>query len=105
MPRWRKPQRTRCSSWTASSSCGPSSSRTGTTASSSRSPFAVALERALRRDLALFGSAEAVRARYQQRYIPGQQMYFAAARPQQRADAIVSNEDPANPELLLPDGG
>ncbi len=66
-------------------------------------PFAVALERALRRDLALFGSAEAVRARYQQRYIPGQQLYFAAARPQQHADAIVRNEDPANPELLLPD--
>lgn len=68
-------------------------------------PFAVALERALRRDLALFGSAEAVRARYQQRYIPGQQLYFAAARPQQRADAIVRNEDPANPDLLLPDAG
>lgn len=68
-------------------------------------PFAVVLERALRRDLALFGSAEAVRARYQQRYIPGQQLYFAAERPQQRADAIVRNEDPANPVLLLPDGG
>jgi uridine kinase len=68
-------------------------------------PFAVALERAMRRDLALFGSAEAVRVRYQQRYIPGQQLYFAAARPQERADAIVRNEDPANPELLLPDAG
>lgn len=68
-------------------------------------PFAVALERALRRDLALFGSAQAVRVRYQQRYIPGQRLYFAAAQPQERADAIVRNEDPANPELLLPDAG
>jgi uridine kinase len=67
--------------------------------------FAVALERALRRDLALFGSAQAVRVRYQQRYIPGQQLYFAAARPQERADVIVRNEDPANPDLLLPDVG
>lgn len=68
-------------------------------------PFAVALERALRRDLALFGSAQAVRVRYQQRYIPGQQLYLSEARPQERADAIVRNEDPANPELLLPDAG
>ncbi|HZC79485.1 MAG TPA: hypothetical protein VE258_17145 [Ktedonobacterales bacterium] len=36
---------------------------------------------------------------------PGQQLYFAAARPQQHADAIVRNEDPANPALLLPDAG
>lgn len=62
-------------------------------------PFEVAVERAVRRDAALFGSAEEVRARYAERYIPGQQLYFAAARPQERADAIVYNEHPENPLL------
>ena len=66
-------------------------------------PFAVALERAERRDAALFGSVEAVRARYLKRYIPGQQLYFEEARPRERADAIVRNEDPAHPILLLRD--
>ena len=68
-------------------------------------PFAVALERAVRRDLALFASAQAVRVRYQQRYLPGQHLYFAAAQPLEHADAIVGNEDLANPRLVLPGDG
>lgn len=66
--------------------------------------FASALERALRRDVALFGSAEAVRARYQARYIPAQQHYLTSMRPMDRADAVVHNDDPANPLLLFRDG-
>ena len=67
-------------------------------------PFAVALERAMQRDLPLFGSAEAVRARYTERYIPAQRLYFAAAHPQEQADALVHNADPANPVLALRPG-
>ncbi|MGZ3601508.1 MAG: uridine kinase [Ktedonobacterales bacterium] len=63
--------------------------------------FATALERAMRRDIALFGSGEAVQARYHDRYIPGQHLYFDAAHPQEHADAIVYNEDPDNPRLLF----
>lgn len=64
--------------------------------------FAVALERAERRDAALFGSAEAVRARYERRYIPGQRLYFTAADPARRADAVVENTDPEHPTLRFP---
>ncbi|HEU5349090.1 MAG TPA: hypothetical protein VFU63_10815 [Ktedonobacterales bacterium] len=62
-------------------------------------PFEAALQRARQRDTALFGSEEAVRERYAERYIPGQRIYFKAARPRERADAIVHNEHPQNPQL------
>lgn len=62
-------------------------------------PFTEALERAMRRDVALFGSSEAVQARYHERYFPGQRLYFDTAHPQDHADAIVYNEDPDNPRL------
>ena len=65
-------------------------------------PFAVALRRAMERDLALFGSAEAVQARYQERYIPGQQLYFERVAPHKRADALVGNATPESPRLRFP---
>src|SRR5205823_5543099 len=40
-----------------------------------------ALQRALQRDLPLFGSAEAVQARYMQRYFPGQRIYYQTVHP------------------------
>jgi uridine kinase len=64
-------------------------------------PLVVALERAKQRDLALFGSAEALQARSQARYIPGQRLYLETAHPRERADAIVQNEDPAHPVLVF----
>jgi uridine kinase len=64
-------------------------------------PFEVALERALRRDQALFGSREAVRERYLQRYIPGQRLYLADARPQERTQAVLWNADLANPRVTF----
>lgn len=66
-------------------------------------PFGVALERATQRDVALLGSAEAVRARYAERYIPGQRLYFEMAHPQQRADAVVNNEHLDDPLLTFHD--
>ena len=51
------------------------------------------------RDLELFGTApDEVERRYRVRYIPGQELYFAEARPDETADTIVVNEDPAAPE-------
>ncbi|MBO0778571.1 MAG: hypothetical protein J2P37_07050 [Ktedonobacteraceae bacterium] len=64
--------------------------------------FEVALQRALERDRSLFGDAETIQTRYQQRYIPGQRLYFQQAHPQERADVIVDNNDPASPRLRFP---
>lgn len=57
------------------------------------------LRRALVRDLALLGSAEEVERRYRVRYLPGQELYEADARPREAADVVVVNDDPARPVL------
>jgi uridine kinase len=64
-------------------------------------PFAVSLWRAMRRDVALFGSARAVAQRYRHRYFPGQRLYLETVHPEQRAQAVVRNADPANPTLTF----
>lgn len=64
-------------------------------------PFAVSIERAILRDRDLFGSAEATRARYQKRYIPGQQIYLKSVDPLRRAQAIVNNEDPEHSTVMF----
>ena len=57
------------------------------------------LRRAVDRDTALFGSPEEVERRYRTRYIPGQEVYFAIARPGATADLVVDNSDFATPVL------
>lgn len=64
---------------------------------------ATSLARALVRDLALLGSAEAVRERYERRYLPAQARYLATVRPHDLADAVVGNDDPARPTLRFRD--
>lgn len=64
--------------------------------------FEVALQRAMVRDQSLFGSSEAVQARYLQRYLPGQRLYFQRVHPQERANVIVENNDPTHPRLIFP---
>ncbi|MCK4512020.1 uridine kinase [bacterium] len=61
--------------------------------------FEVTLARALERDLSLFGSERAVRERYESRYIPGERLYLERCRPREYADAVVFNDEPANPGL------
>ncbi|MEA3409623.1 MAG: uridine kinase [Candidatus Eisenbacteria bacterium] len=61
--------------------------------------FDATLARALERDLSLFGSEQAVRERYESRYIPGERLYLKRCRPRERADAVVRNDEPANPVL------
>jgi uridine kinase len=65
-----------------------------------RVDFAVTLQRALVRDRALFGSEEEIRARYRQRYIPGQQLYRTEARPERWATIVIDHNDPQNPEIV-----
>lgn len=62
--------------------------------------FDVTLNRALTRDVELFGTPDAVRERYLKRYIPGEEMYLREARPREHADAVVANDDPADPGLV-----
>ena len=61
--------------------------------------FDVTLARGLNRDLALFGSEETVRERYERRYIPGEMIYLERHRPFDHADAVVHNDDPADAGL------
>jgi uridine kinase len=61
--------------------------------------FDEVLRRALERDAALFGSRKEAERRYRTRYIPGQELYFSAARPREAADLVVVNDDPDRPRL------
>ena len=61
--------------------------------------FAEIQRRAVARDAGLFGSDEAAAHRYAVRYLPGQSLYFAEARPQETADLVLDNEDPGRPRL------
>jgi len=66
--------------------------------------FSISVPRAVARDLARPGSRasiEEIRAKYEQRYVPGQKLYLLEARPQLKADAILDNNDPQNPRLIL----
>ncbi|MBI3073067.1 MAG: hypothetical protein HYY84_13215 [Deltaproteobacteria bacterium] len=63
--------------------------------------FEVTIRRAVARDQKLFGSAEQVRRRYQEKYVPGQRLYFAEVQPQSLADAIVHNDDPRAPSCTI----
>jgi uridine kinase len=64
-------------------------------------PFSETQQRAAARDVALFGSEEAVLHRYAVRYVPGQQLYYEQANPQEKTDVLVDNEDPDRPRLRL----
>ena len=65
--------------------------------------FDTILRRAAVRDVGSLGSPEAVRSRYLNRYLPAQQMYLSRCRPDLCSSAVIINDDPAHPRLLLPD--
>ncbi len=67
--------------------------------------FEVTMSRALTRDVELFGSPVAVRARYEARYIPGERLCLREVRPQEHADVIVRNDDPLRPTIEWVAGG
>jgi uridine kinase len=60
--------------------------------------FEEALDRARTRDRAFLGSVAEIERRYRERYIPAQELYFAEACPEQRADIVVYNDEPQCPE-------
>lgn len=62
--------------------------------------FEITLARAQERDAAYLGSPEEVRKRYEQRYIPGQRLYFAKCHPRERAQVVIDNSDPSNPVII-----
>jgi len=66
-----------------------------------RADFDTTLARAERRDLTLFGSADDVRTRYEQRYVPGQQMYLDTVQPERWASIVIDNNDPERPLVVL----
>ena len=61
--------------------------------------FDEVLRRALERDVPVLGARDEVERRYRTRYIPGQRLYTADARPDATADVLVRNDDPAAPVL------
>ncbi len=64
--------------------------------------FATVRDRAVVRDAERFGGASQVMHRYAARYVPGQQLYYRECHPRRRADVVVRNDDPSNPEFLRP---
>lgn len=63
--------------------------------------FETAVRRAIPRDIDLFGSREAVRVRYQGRYVPAQSNYQEKVQPRSLADVVVVNNDPSKPAFSL----
>lgn len=61
---------------------------------------AVSLQRALKRDVGLFGTRDAAERRYRERYLPGQELYMSQMHPDQAADVLIGNNDFTSPELL-----
>lgn len=63
---------------------------------------AVIIDRVRRRDLALFGSADAIEARYRTKYLPGERLYHSEVAPQNVAHFHLDNNDVQNPMLTRP---
>jgi uridine kinase len=65
--------------------------------------FRISVPRAVQRDI-LSGdqnwNANTLQARYERRYVPGQQLYLREARPQEQASIIVDNNDYQNPRII-----
>lgn len=59
----------------------------------------VILKRVQQRDLNVLGSAEAITARYRDKYLPGEKLYHDEVSPQKLADFLLDNTDPTNPVL------
>jgi uridine kinase len=59
--------------------------------------FETALQRAMQRDIPLFGSAQIVMERYQKRYFPAQQYYLQTCHPAEQADIVIDNNLPDQP--------
>jgi uridine kinase len=57
------------------------------------------------RDQSLFGTLEAVQARYWERYIPGQRLYFQECQPKKQADIVIDNNNVDKPVIHIQNAG
>jgi len=62
--------------------------------------FYIVLERAMKRDLQLFGDADKVKEKYMKRYIPGQKIYLDKVNPVSLADVVIDNSNPSEPLII-----
>lgn len=65
-----------------------------------KADFDLTLARAEVRDARLFGDASKVRARYEERYIPGQRLYLAEVEPERHASVVIDNNDVLRPMIV-----
>jgi len=65
-----------------------------------RVDFGITVARAESRDLAMFGTADEVRERYERRYVPGQRLYLDEACPESVADLVIDNSDFERPFVV-----
>jgi uridine kinase len=63
-------------------------------------PPSVTVARAVQRDAELLGGPEQVRRRYEQRYLPGQDLYRKAASPFETANIVIDNSNPSAPLVV-----
>ncbi len=61
--------------------------------------FKIAVKRAIGRgtEREYIGAEQEITDRYNQRYIPGQKLYFKKANPKEQADIVIKNSDFENP--------
>ena len=67
--------------------------------------FEVSVPRAVQRDVAQSEgklTPQTAQAKYNQRYVPGQQLYLAEVQPLTHADIILQNNDLDQPKLIYP---
>ncbi|MFW5713573.1 MAG: uridine kinase [Brevefilum sp.] len=62
--------------------------------------FENTIARGVARDRSLFQSEDEARHRYEQRYIPGQKIYFIDAHPLDKADILIDNNILEDPEII-----
>lgn len=66
-----------------------------------RASAPIRLERALVRDVALFGSSAETERRYRRRYLPGQELYFQEVDPARLASSVIDNDEPDLPMVTF----
>lgn len=63
--------------------------------------FETSLGRALNREKDIKKLGDQIKLKYSQRYIPGQKLYFKEAKPKERADIVINNNNFEKPRLII----
>ena len=62
--------------------------------------FETILERVKLRDKLVLGSEEEIIKKYQEKYIPGQKLYFKECNPKIHSDIVINNNYYSNPKII-----